>query len=161
MTALRVEKQREYDRRYRHNSRDKARAKAKRYKEANRLKITEQQKHYHRRYYENVTGRAVAVLGVTRIRAKRKGLEFTLTKQWMDTKMLIGCCEVSGIPFDLSRNGLRLKTKAPFAPSVDRKDNSKGYTPDNSRLVCAVVNFAMNEWGLEPVMKLARALAAK
>jgi hypothetical protein len=37
----------------------------------------------------------------------------------------------------------------------------EGYEPENVHLVTAVANFAMNAWGLEPVLDLARAMAQK
>jgi len=58
-----------------------------------------------------------------------------------------GRCAVTGIPFDFSKTG-ECK-RAPYQPSIDRIDNSKGYTPENIRLVCLAVNIAMSDWGEE------------
>jgi hypothetical protein len=41
----------------------------------------------------------------------------------------------------------------PYRPSFDRIDSSKGYTPDNVRIIAYCVNTAMNEWG-EDILKL-------
>jgi hypothetical protein len=38
------------------------------------------------------------------------------------------------------------KAKRPYAPNLDRIDPRHGYEPDNVRVVCAIVNFAMNAW---------------
>ncbi len=47
--------------------------------------------------------------------------------------------------------------RAPWAPSVDRIDSSKGYVPGNVRLVCVAANLAMNEWGEDVLARVARA----
>jgi hypothetical protein len=54
-----------------------------------------------------------------------------------------GKCAVTGIEFSLSKapGGRR-----PFAPSVDRVDNAQGYTKNNVRLVCVIVNTAMSDF---------------
>jgi len=52
-------------------------------------------------------------------------------------------CAITGILFRLDRCG----TKRAFAPSIDRIECSKGYTKDNVRLVCLVVNIALNDFG--------------
>jgi hypothetical protein len=46
--------------------------------------------------------------------------------------------------------------KYPFAPSIDRILSSGDYTPENTRLVCAAVNFGMGQWGEELFLTLAR-----
>jgi hypothetical protein len=71
-----------------------------------------------------------------------------------------GRCAVAGprVQRGASRRG---KARRPYAPSLDRIDPRRGYEPDNVRLVCAVANFAMNAWGLEPVLYMARAMAKK
>jgi hypothetical protein len=66
-----------------------------------------------------------------------------------------GCCEVSGLPFDFGGTA-----RAPFSPSLDRIDCSKGYEPGNIRIVCQLANVAMNCWGIDPVLKFAAALCA-
>lgn len=49
-----------------------------------------------------------------------------------------GYCEVTGHP---------LENEGPFAPSLDRIDCSRGYTPDNVRIVCLITNTAMLHYG--------------
>ena len=71
-----------------------------------------------------------------------------------------GRCAVSGLEFSEVQVGGG-KARRPYAPSLDRIDPRRGYEPDNVRLVCAVANFAMNAWGLEPVLDMARAMAKK
>lgn len=92
----------------------------------------------------------------SQVRARRNGLEFSLTKEWLRAKLEPGVCEVTGLPFvfDMGKPGEFL----PFSPSIDRKDSSKGYTLENCRVVCLVFNYACHTWGDEVVMKMARAL---
>lgn len=68
-----------------------------------------------------------------------------------------GRCEVSGVPFNFEVHGKR----RPFAPSIDRIDSDKGYSPENTRLVCHAVNVGMNCWGDGPFLRICRALAAR
>jgi hypothetical protein len=68
-----------------------------------------------------------------------------------------GLCEVSGVPLMLTITGL----KGPYGPSLDRIDSRGTYAKDNVRIVCVAVNFALNSWGLEAFLPIARALAAK
>jgi hypothetical protein len=67
-----------------------------------------------------------------------------------------GRCDVTGIGFHLQSFPDAL-VKHPFAPSIDRKLSSRGYTPDNVRLVCVAANFGMGQWGEEVFLSLARA----
>lgn len=89
-------------------------------------------------------------------RATKMGRPFTITPA--DMLNLVaeanGVCQLSGIPFD------KTQTSSPFAPSLDRIECAKGYEPGNVRLVCHVANVAMNTWGIEPVLRLARAIIA-
>jgi hypothetical protein len=71
-----------------------------------------------------------------------------------------GCCAISGLPFGLQVVGDG-QAKRPFAPSLDRIDRHKPYRRDNVRLVAAIANFAMNAWGIEPLLHLATALRWK
>ena len=68
-----------------------------------------------------------------------------------------GRCEVSGVPFNFDYHGKR----RPYAPSIDRINSDVGYTPENSRLVCYLVNVGMNCWGDEQFLRVCRAVAAR
>lgn len=68
-----------------------------------------------------------------------------------------GRCSVSRLPFSLVIVGDG-QAKRPFAPSLDRKDRHQPYTVNNVRLVTSVAKFAMNAWGLDPVLVLAAAI---
>jgi hypothetical protein len=51
-------------------------------------------------------------------------------------------CALSGLPFSFERApGIRI---LPYAPSVDRIDNTAGYSTTNCRVVLACVNLARN-----------------
>jgi hypothetical protein len=66
-----------------------------------------------------------------------------------------GRCLLSGIEFDMTPfSGKR----RPFAPSIDRIDPSRGYSKGNCRLVCVAVNYAMSDWGLAVLKRIAVAI---
>lgn len=69
-------------------------------------------------------------------------------------------CEISGIPFDRHYRP-EGASKRPFCASIDRIANSDGYSPDNCRLVCTIVNVAMGEWGFEAMQTLSNALSLR
>lgn len=76
--------------------------------------------------------------------AKIKDFEHSLDKQWCLTK-LNGMCEATGLPFDLSIEGIYKKMN-PFAPSIDRLDNNLGYTEDNCQMVVWIYNNSKNNF---------------
>ena len=67
-----------------------------------------------------------------------------------------GKCTVTGQKFSLDPVGASL-VKRIYAPSLDRLKVGQPYTRDNCRLVMVAVNFAMNAWGLDVYLRLARA----
>jgi hypothetical protein len=93
-------------------------------------------------------------------RAHKKGIPYELTPALIGTICEViqgGKCALTGVPFDYSDDGqFRFR---PFAPSIDRKDSSKGYTVDNVQITCVIVNKAKNEYPQEmfDAMCLARA----
>jgi len=89
-------------------------------------------------------------------RARKAGMAFDLTPEFADTLWKDGRCAVTGLSFNLQayRDAL---VRHPFAPSIDRKLSSGGYTKGNVRLVCVAVNFGMGQWGDEVYLKLAHA----
>lgn len=89
-------------------------------------------------------------------RADRSKLSYDLTNNditylWERSG---GRCEVTGIEFEFEAMEAKHERR-PFAPSVDRLDNSIGYTLRNVRLVCVIVNIAMNTWGEHALMRVA------
>lgn len=86
--------------------------------------------------------------------AKERGISFELTfadveAMWRRSR---GKCEATGIPLNI----LGKWRRRPYAPSIDRIDNSRGYLMENCRLVCVAINLAMNEWGDEVFEAIAK-----
>ena len=75
-----------------------------------------------------------AAIANIRFRARKEGREFTITAA--DLRVPTHC-PVLGIPLKAGRGcGKHLHG----SPSVDRFDNSRGYTPDNVRVISARAN---------------------
>lgn len=85
-------------------------------------------------------------------RTKKNGWDFDITTEFI-RKLFSkqnGKCAVTKIPFTfnpIKHNSHKGRRKDPFSPSIDRIDSSKGYTKNNIRLVCVIVNLALNEFG--------------
>lgn len=92
-----------------------------------------------------------------RSRAKQSGKVWALSRD--DFNALVaasdGVCAVTGLPFALTS-----ESRHPFKPSIDRIDNSMGYSIGNARLVLLAVNMAMNVWGAELFKTVALSYAA-
>lgn len=107
--------------------------------------------------YQTAKFRASALLHAAKKRADKKGLEFSLTHAWVVERIAAGFCEATGIPFILDAGKGHHQ---PFAPSLDRKDNARGYTEDNVQVVAFIHNAARGPWGDGPLLTYARALVA-
>lgn len=64
-----------------------------------------------------------------RYRAKRDGVEFSVTREDVRVPDL---CPVFGTPLAPAKGSV---AGGPNSPSIDRLDPSKGYTPDNTRVI--------------------------
>jgi len=102
------------------------------------------------------SGRAAVLLNGAKDRSKRKKLICTITKKWIQAKLEVGYCELTKLKFDL--NAVQNKRSNPFAPSLDRIDCNLGYTPENTRVVLNIVNMALNEFGLEHLILISKAI---
>lgn len=99
-------------------------------------------------YYTSRPGRVVELYRAAKRRAKEKKIPFSLTTDLINElwNKQNNRCALTNIEFQISQERTGGKAR-PFAPSIDRIYCSKGYTPDNVRLVCVAVNYALNEFG--------------
>jgi len=110
------------------------------------------------KYQRGAQGRARALLKGARQRAERAGLEFTITQEWVVERIQRGACPLTGSLYDLQlAEGSRCN---PNAPSLDRIDNSKGYTRENTRVITWQANVAKSEFTEEFLIQLALGLIA-
>ena len=112
-------------------------------------------KHYHA-HKNNPTFHAKYMFQKCKGSAACRLLSFSLTQEWVQKKLERGVCEVTGIPFDAIKDGSG--KKRPFAASIDRIDNSLGYSPENCRMVVWIFNLAKATWTDVEVKKMAEAL---
>lgn len=93
----------------------------------------------------------------SRASARERGVPFDLESHdvfWMMQKTGFRCA-VSGIGFT-KKISKQARPLDPWAPSLDRIVNRQGYVRDNVRVVCCAANIAMNEWGHDTLLRLAR-----
>ena len=104
-----------------------------------------------------IRGRLYNIFDAARSRTKKGSLifEITLEDVLKIYEIQKGSCALTNIEFSLDRLGR--KSKNPFAPSLDRIDSDKGYTKENIRLVCVIVNLALNNFGDNAFDKMCRA----
>lgn len=99
-----------------------------------------------REYRQSFLGTVTALYNGSKKNSKEKGITCTISKRLIYELLRDHpSCTLTGIRFDLKLKQYKLAN--PFRPSVDRIDSSKGYEPDNIRLVCVAVNYALNEFG--------------
>lgn len=92
-------------------------------------------------------------------RARRLGVECSLTEAWISERLSLGC-ELSGIPFDLILRPKNSKRRIRGA-SVDRRAPGGPYSPENCRLICVGLNLSLQDFGFEEVAELWRITLAK
>jgi len=99
----------------------------------------EKHKMTQKRYRDTPTGLLVSAAA----NARRRGRECTLTPQDVEGLVAPMRCAVTGMPLIWGGH------KHPLSPSLDRKDNSLGYTPENTQCVALWVNYARSTRDLE------------
>lgn len=108
-------------------------------------------------YAQSVRGRMMTLICSAKSRARRKGLEFSITVEWACKRHeeQSGRCLLTGVEFDLTGNDDSSRAFKPFSPSLDRIDSKGGYTESNTRLVCTAINLALNHFGESVFEKIA------
>lgn len=101
-------------------------------------------------------GRARCLISSAKARSKKLGREAPAIRAAdLVPALERGVCQVSGLPFDFKPKGVRGHN--PFSPSLDRIDNHKPYTVENTRVVCWAVNSGCGTWGLRVYLQIAAA----
>lgn len=68
-------------------------------------------------------------------------------------------CERTSVNFVLTTYETnRQVSDNPYAPSIDRIDNNKGYTQDNSQVVLIAYNKFKSNYNEEDIFKIAQAI---
>jgi hypothetical protein len=123
---------------------------------------------FQKRRRNSIKTRAVTMRSGAAKSARGKNLEVTITSEWIAEKLKNGVCEATGIPFVLNpeehEHTIQTKNKRlmnPFSPSVERKDCSKGYTPDNCIITVLIYNYAKNGFSETAVEMFCRAYLNK
>ena len=96
--------------------------------------------------------RLTDILRGAKNRAKRKGLEFSLTKDWI-LNSTPEKCPVLGLEFSYINNPTQ-KLKVGNSPSIDRIHSDKGYTPDNCIMISLRANVIKNNATPEELGKI-------
>jgi hypothetical protein len=108
-----------------------------------------------KRYYENFIN---TLLTYAKARSKTYSMDFDLDKEYLITlfELQNKKCALTGLEFATAQ-GENSNKRRPFAPSIDRIDYKKGYTKDNTRLVCVAVNISLSDFGDEVFDKICEA----
>lgn len=101
-------------------------------------------------------GRAAHLYQGAKTRSNKNNLPIDITANWIEKKLDLGVCELTGLPFDFSPPK---KTQYnPYSPSVDRINSNRGYTKRNTRIVLTAVNVALNQYGEKIMLPILEAL---
>lgn len=151
--ACRAGEKRDYERekarsRYYANRTEMLRKNTK-YREANRERLNE----YSRLWSRTIKGKAKKLVRAAAARARSGGLAYDLDWEWLYERLLAGKCEATGIELHVTEH----VGDVPWAPSIDRIVPSRGYTKENCRVVCYMMNMAKNGFSDDDVEVFCRA----
>lgn len=104
---------------------------------------------YNERTRQEESGCLYMIWQSAKERAKSYEREFTITREWVKETFdkQNGKCALTGISFDFKKH--ETLRRCPWRPSIDRIDCAKGYTPDNCRIICVMMNLALCDFGEE------------
>lgn len=137
------------DIRYRRNHTEQARARKKRWIEANPEKLASQYLGWKIRNPEK------CILRAARERAKSKGIEFSIVEEDI---VIPDVCPLLNIPLESS---IGKGGASNNSPSLDRIDNTKGYVKGNVWVISFLANSVKRNLSLEQLETLVRNLRTK
>ena len=110
--------------------------KVKAYKQKSYRKNLENIRQVYKLRNETPEGKARLLLHDAKHRSFKIDTTLELTLEDIVEKLQVGCCTITKIPFDFSREVAR----NPWTPSLDRVDSKEPYTKDNTQIVCWAYN---------------------
>lgn len=138
-----------------HENRDRELAKKADWREKNKNYASEYSAKHHAKTYTTNRGRAKSLLQGAKRRAKAKGMDFDLDLSFVEALIeSTPTCPLLGVSIKLDvGRGIQQES-----PSLDRIDNSKGYTKDNVWLISWIANKIKGELSLAELLSFANAL---
>lgn len=120
-------------------------------------KEKEKKQEYRNNYINNniIKYKTNSLYQAANTRAKTKGINFNLTKEWIECKLKRKYCEITGIKFKMK---YKLDEPNPYAPSIDQIDPSAGYTVDNCRIVIIAYNKFKSNYSDDDCFIISKAL---
>jgi hypothetical protein len=94
-------------------------------------------------------------------RDRKKSYGCDLTVEYLKTlwESQNGKCPITGWDLILPQDSDGCKEFSPYNASIDRFDNSKGYTQDNVRFICVMANLARSTFTDDQLIDFCRAVA--
>lgn len=87
-------------------------------------------------------------------RSKKNGIEFSITKKWVALSV-VKFCPLLQIELNYGAS-----KSSDSSASIDRVDSSKGYTPENCKIISFKANRIKNNATLQDIQMLAKNLGA-
>ena len=113
-------------------------------------------------FSKTIRGKLDNLLQAARGRAKKNNIEINIDLDFLLHlyEQQNGKCKLTDLNFTLNvrKEGQHFN---PFNPSIDKINSKGGYTKDNIRLVCVIVNLSLNEFGEENFKLMCEAYISK
>lgn len=117
-----------------------------------KTKEAQRQKTYYKKHY------ARKLIVTSKQSVKGSGLQHSISEAHLNQQLSSGKCQVTGLP--IKSNIGTGENRGAYSPSLDRIDNSVGYTDSNTRVVSWLYNLAKGKFTDRDVNNLAIALIA-
>ena len=119
-------------------------------------KNKEYEKAFRKKYLTSLNGYVSKLLSGAKNRALKNNIEFDLDNQWLFDKLKEEKCSVTGLTLSFEKSKeYRIN---PLSPSLDRINSDKGYTKENTRIVCWIYNLSKADYDDNVVLQFAKAL---